>query len=240
MKLDFLVVAAHPDDAEMSVGGTILRLIDASAKVGIVDCTRGEMGTRGTQTDRDSETAAADALMGIHARFNLNLPDARVEASVENREKLAALIRKTKPDVLLAHHPEDLHPDHMAAGHLAREAWYLSGLKRLAQLAGDTSAHRPTNIFHFLSHVAQDPTLVVDISHVWQRKLELVRCYESQLAAQDTEDDGSHFLFGSNIEVRISTKARYFGEKIGVQVGEPLVHLGPLPENDPLRQWLNK
>ncbi len=240
MKLDVLVVAAHPDDAEMSVGGTILRLIDAGAKVGIVDCTRGEMGTRGTQADRDNETAAADRLMRIDARFNLNLPDSRVESSVENREKLASLIRKTKPDVILAHHPTDLHPDHMAAGDLAREAWYLSGLKRLAQIAGDETAHRPAHIFHFLSHVSQDPTMVVDITEVWERKLHVVRCYESQLTAQGPDDDGEHFLFGSNIEERITTKARYFGEKIGVQVGEPFVHMGPIPENDRLRHWLNK
>ncbi|MCA9000571.1 MAG: bacillithiol biosynthesis deacetylase BshB1 [Planctomycetes bacterium] len=239
MKLDFLVVAAHPDDAEISVGGTILRLIDAGARVGIVDCTRGEMGTRGTQADRDNETAAADRLMRIHARFNLNLPDARVEVNVENREKLAALIRRTKPSAILAHHPEDLHPDHMAAGELARKAWYLSGLKRLAQLSGDEEAHRPAHIFHFLSHIPQDPTLVVDITSVWKRKLELVHCYGSQLTAQAPDDKGEHFLFGSNIEERIHTKARFFGEKIGVLVGEPLVHMGPLPENDPLRQWLN-
>jgi LmbE family N-acetylglucosaminyl deacetylase len=150
------------------------------------------------------------------------------------------LIRRTKPDVILAHHPEDLHPDHMAAGDLARKAWYLSGLKRLAELAGDEGAHRPAHIFHFLSHVAQDPTLVVDVTDVWKRKIALVHCYQSQLSPQEPGDEGKHFLFGSNVEERILTKARYFGEKVSVQVGEPLVHMGPLPENDKLRQWLNK
>ncbi|MEZ5975042.1 MAG: bacillithiol biosynthesis deacetylase BshB1 [Planctomycetota bacterium] len=238
MKLDVLVVAAHPDDAEISAGGTILRLRDAGARVGIVDMTRGEMGTRGTQADRDAEAEAANRAMDLTARFNLDLGDARVEVSVKNREALAALIRETAPEVVIAHHPRDMHPDHIATGHLAREAWYLSGLKRLAQDAGGAPARRPPFLFHFLSHVSVEPSLVVDITPVWQRKLEVVRCYGSQLESREAGDNGQHFLFGTDIEERMTTKARYFGEKVRVPYGEPLVHDGPLPIDHGLVRWL--
>ena len=238
MKLDVLVVAAHPDDAEISMGGTILRLIQAGALVGIVDLTQGEMGTRGTGETRTEETAKAGQVMGIHARYNLGLPDARVEVNVENREALATIVRETSPSVMLAHHVEDLHPDHIAAGQLARQAWYLAGLKRLASQSGDAPAHRPGFLFHFLSHVSTEPTLVVDVTPVWTKKLETVRCYASQLKPENLDDNGEHFLFGADIEERMSTKARYFGEKIRVPLGEPLVHIGALPIEHGLSPWL--
>lgn len=236
--LDVLVVAAHPDDAEISMGGTILRLLEAGAKVGVVDVTRGEMGTRGSQADRDAEAEAATKTMGLSARFNLGLPDARVEVSVPHREALAALFRQTTPDVVIAHHVEDMHPDHAATGQLAQQAWYLSGLRRLAEQSGKGSAHRPKHLFHFLSHRNTEPSLVVDVTSVWEQKLAAVRCYGTQLKPQDASDRGEHFLFGSDIEERMTTKARFFGEKISVRYGEPLVHQGPLPVDHALTRWL--
>lgn len=237
LKLDVLVVAAHPDDAEISVGGTLLRLIDAGAKVGVVDATHGEMGSRGSGETRDAELAAATQAMGIHVRENLDLPDGRVQVTVEARERLAALFRRYRPDAVVSHHVEDLHPDHQATGRLAREAWFLSGLKRLAQDAGQ-DAHRPRAIYHYLSHTLSAPTFVVDIGEVWERKLQAVRCYSSQLAPEDKEDDGSHFLFGADIEERMTTKARFWGEAISARLGEPFLHQGPMPVDDPLRRWL--
>jgi bacillithiol biosynthesis deacetylase BshB1 len=232
-KLDVLVVAAHPDDAEISIGGTILRLVESGRQVGIVDMTRGELGTRGTAEDRARETAAANRLLGLALRENLELPDGRVEESVEARERLAATIRRHRPEILIAHHVEDLHPDHQATGLLARSAWYLSGLRRLA-LPGDAPASRPKRLYHFMSHVAFEPTFVVDIGPVWERKVALVRCYESQLRPEDGADRGQHLLFGADILARMETKARTYGERIGVRYGEPLFHRGPLPCFDPL------
>ena len=234
MKLDALVIAAHPDDAEISLGGTILRLVAAGAQVGICDLTRGEMGTRGTETDRTRETEAANRVMGLAVRRNLELPDGRVQVSVEAREALAAILREHAPELVLAHHTEDLHPDHAACGELARQAWYLSGLKRLAEQAGDAPARRPKRLLHFQGHVAFDPTVVVDITPVWAKKVELIRCYTSQLEPQGAGDKGEHFLFGADILARAETKARYWGEQIGVAYGEPLLHRGPLPVHDPL------
>jgi len=228
MKLDALIVAAHPDDAEICVGGSILKLVDAGLRVGIVDVTRGEMGTRGTRAERDAETAAANQLMRLSARRNLDLPDGRVQVNVEAREKLARVLRDHAPEIVLAQHTDDLHPDHAATGRLAREAWYLSGLSRLAQLDGGPPAARPKRLYHFMGHVPFEPTLVVDIGDVWERKVALVRCYASQLAPAGDGDRGQHFLFGADILSRMETRARFFGERIGARVGEPLLALGPL------------
>lgn len=234
MKLDVLVVAAHPDDAEISVGGTLLCLVRAGRKVGVVDLTRGEMGTRGSADDRARETATANAILGLAVRHNLELEDGRVQATIEARERLAAIVRDHQPDVLLAHHTDDLHPDHRQAGELARAAWYLSGLSRLASKTSDRPTRRPRRLYHFMGHLPFDPTFVVDIGSVWEEKVRLVRSYATQLAPADAGDRGEHFLFGADILARMETKARTYGERIGVRYGEPFLHLGPLPCLDPL------
>jgi LmbE family N-acetylglucosaminyl deacetylase len=115
---------------------------------------------------------------------------------------------------------------------LAREAWYLSGLKRLAELDGGPEAKRPRRILHYSGHIPFDPTIVIDIGAVWAQKVELVRCYASQLAPAAAGDRGQHLLFGADILERMETKARYFGERIGVRYGEPLLHVGPLAPQD--------
>lgn len=232
MKLDVLAIAAHPDDAEISIGGTLLRLAATGRKIGIVDVTRGEMGTRGTADDRRRETEAANERLGLAWRHNLGEPDGRVQVGVDARERLAALIRETEPEILIAQHTDDLHPDHRATGELARLAWYLSGLARLA--GGTKPVRRPLRLYHFMGHVPFEPTFVVDIGPVWNEKIELVRCYASQLTPAGSGDRGQHFLFGADILARMETKARTWGERIGVRYGEPLLHVGPLPCFDPL------
>lgn len=235
MKLDLLVVAAHPDDAEISVGGTILMAARAGRKVGVLDVTRGEMGTRGSAADRERETRAATELMGLSWRGNLGLPDSRVVADLEARESLARVLRETRPGVVISHHTEDLHPDHSATGQLTREAWYLAGLSRIPERDGDPHpAHRPERLYHFMSHVEFSPTFVVDIGPVWEEKRAVVACYASQLAPRDDEDRGEHFLFGADILQRMESKARFYGEKIGALYGEPLLSIGPVPLADPL------
>jgi len=234
MNLDCLVIAAHPDDAEISVGGTLLKLAAAGKKTGIVDVTRGELGTRGTAEDRAQESSRASELLGLSFRHNLDAGDGRVVVTPELRERLAALIREHTPELVLCHHTEDHHPDHAASGRLAREAWYLAGLGRLAEQAGGAPAHRPARIYEFLGHVPFDPTVVVDIGSVWEEKVALVRSYASQLAPADDADEGAHLLFGADILQRMETKARFFGERAGFRYGEPLLHRGPLPAFDPL------
>jgi N-acetylglucosamine malate deacetylase 1 len=235
-KLDVLVVAAHPDDAEISAGGTILRLVDAGARVGILDVTRGEMGTRGTREDRDAEAERASELLGLAWRGNLEQPDGRVQVTVEAREALAALLRELQPDLLLGHHLDDPHPDHEASARLTKEAWYLSGLRRLATLAGGAPARRPAQHLHFLSHTPFEPTLVVDIEPVWERKREAVLAYATQL---EPKDDGKHFLYGADILERVETKARSYGERIGKRYGEPLLAREAMGLDAPILRWLS-
>ncbi|MDP6839679.1 MAG: bacillithiol biosynthesis deacetylase BshB1, partial [Planctomycetota bacterium] len=228
MRLDCLAIAAHPDDGEISAGGTLLTLARAGHAIGIVDLTAGESGTRGDQATRAAETDAASEKLGLALRHNLGLPDGRVVPTVEAREELALLIRRHRPRLILAHHTQDLHPDHAAAGTLARQAWYLAGLAKLG--GADTApAHRPERILHFMSHERFEPTMVVDIGPVWKDKLDLVRCFASQLRPQTDGDRGEHFLFGADILERVETKARFWGERIGVRYGEPLLHRGPIP-----------
>jgi bacillithiol biosynthesis deacetylase BshB1 len=226
--LDLLIIAAHPDDAEIALGGTILRLTDRGFKVGILDLTGGEMGTRGTQEDRAQEAASAGRLMGLTLRRNLALPDGRLRAGVSERETVAHALCEYKPNILIGHYPDDPHPDHRGAGQLARDGWYLSGLQKLADKNGWGSAQRPAERYCFHSHTAFKPSLVVDISAVFERKLDVIRAYASQLAPSSAADDGGHFLKGSDILERVTHKARTYGEAIGVRYGEPLLCPGPL------------
>jgi bacillithiol biosynthesis deacetylase BshB1 len=197
------------------------------------------MGTRGTVEERDAETHRANELMRLALRTNLGLPDGRVQVTVEAREQLARMLREYAPRIVLAQYTDDLHPDHAATGRLAREAWYLSGLARLAQIDGGAPAARAKRFFHFMGHVPFEPTLVVDIGSVWERKLELVRAYASQLEPAGAQDRGQHFLFGADILGRMETRARFFGERIGARVGEPLLALGPLAVNEPSKLFLD-
>ena len=230
--LDVLVIAAHPDDAEISVGGSLLRWTASGRRVGVIDLTRGEMGTRGRREDRTREAEAATKLLGLTVRRNLELPDGRVEARLEARETLARILREHRPRLVLAQHVEDLHPDHAACGVLAREAWYLSGLGRLAEIDGGPPAHRPRLLLHFAGHVPFEPTFVVDIEDFWEAKKELIRCYATQIEPQAPGDRGEHLLFGADILQRAETQARYWGGRIGRRFGEPLLHRGPLPMTD--------
>src|SRR5690349_3215983 len=232
MKLDLSVIAARPEDAELGVGGRMLLFRRAGRQVGVLDVTRGEMGTRGTVADRDKETAAASRALDLTLRENLGLHDVRVVPSLEARERLAHRIRDLAPDLVLAHHVEALHPDHAAAGEPARQAWYLSGLSRLAGASGGAPARRPRRLMHYMGHVPFEPTLVVDITPVWEAKCEAVRAYASQLRPANAPDRGQRFLFGADVLGRMETRAHFYGERIGARYGEPLFSRGPFAIDD--------
>lgn len=223
MKLDLLVVAAHPDDAELSVGGTLLLAAEAGLAVGVLDLTAGEAGTRGSREERAAEASAAAEALGLTWRGNLDLGDARLVADVGAREQLAAELARLRPATLLSHlpsetpgWPRDRHPDHVAAGDLARDAAFLAGLTNLT----GTPAHRPTRHLAFPSHELGPADLVVDVTPVWERKLAAARCHASQL---DAGDGGEHLPGGSDIVERLEVRSRLWGERIGARHGEPLV-----------------
>ena len=225
--LDLLVIAAHPDDAEISVGGTLLVARARGLATGVLDLTRGEMGTFGTPEVRAEEAAAASAVLGLAWRRNLGLPDARLVDQVEARERVAEVLRATRPRVLLVHDPLDLHPDHAAAARIARAAAYLAGLARLAAGEGQTATpFRPTRLFTFFSHEAPAPGFVVDIGATFEEKLRAVRCYRSQCAQEG--ESGTLFLRGTDIVERVRTRARFDGARVGIPFGEALSADRPL------------
>ena len=232
MKLDVLVIAAHPDDAEISAGGTILRLTRAGKKVGIVDMTRGEMGTRGSAEDRDRETQRQNGLAraGLALRQNLELPDGRVLPHVEARERLAALIRECAPDLVLAHHTEDLHPDH-AADRRARSASVVSLRPRASGGTNRRSARQtpaPLDALHEPRSVRTDPR-GRHRAGVGGEVRPGARLCQPARGPRSAGPRGKHFFFGADILVRMETRARTWGERIGARYGEPLLHRGPLP-----------
>ena len=227
--LDLLVVAAHPDDAEISVGGILLLAKAAGLSTGVLDLTAGERGTRGSRRERAKEAAAASAILELDFRGNLDLGDARLVDDVASREALASELARLAPTTVIGHvhsglaHriPLDRHPDHVAAGDLTRAATFLSGV---AKVTGEPAA-RATRLLSFPSHELAEPDLVVDISSVWERKLEAVRCYVSQLGsrgATDAPDSGTHLPGGSDIVERIERRSRLWGERIGARHAEPL------------------
>jgi len=233
--LDLLVVAAHPDDAEIAVGGTLLLARDAGLRTGVLDLTAGERGTRGSREERTAEAAAAGTALGLAFRGNLDLGDARLADHTANRERLAAELARLAPTTVLTHAPTglahrlpvDRHPDHAAAGDLCRAACFLAGLTKVT----NAPSHRPHRLLYFPSHELAEPDLVVDVSAVWERKLEAVRCYASQLSrsaqnptVHDTAGDpDAHLPGGSDIVERIERRSRLWGERIGSRHGEPLL-----------------
>jgi len=222
--LDLLVVAAHPDDAEISVGGTILVARAHGLRVGVLDLTAGEAGTRGSREERAAEAEFASRRLDLSWRGNLDLGDAQLANDLPSRKALAMALAELRPTTVLGHTPDDLHPDHAAAGALCRDSCYLAGLTKFV----DGPAHRPSRLLQFLSHEVRDPDLVVDVTAVWARKLEAIRSYASQLAAKDGVDAGEHLPTGSDIVGRAEAKARFWGARIGVAFGEALLSPRPL------------
>lgn len=221
---DALAVGPHPDDVEIAAAGTLLQLRDAGMAIGVVDCTRGEKGSRGTQQERDAEAAAAAALLGCAFRANLGLPDAGVRADDDRGcDLLVAALRQAKPKLLLGPLAHDVHPDHVAAAKLVERAWFLAGLKNHQPQLG--APWRPRLFLRYPGNRQPVPTLVVDVSAVAARKAEVVRCYRSQT----NPPDRGHLVLGLDVVERAEVRDRFHGASIGVARGEAFVHDGPLP-----------
>ena len=221
MKLDALFVASHPDDNEITAGGTAIKLINEGKKVGIVDLTRGELSTRGTLQTRKKETEEASKVMGIHFRTNLKMEDGNIANTKANRSKLIKVIRETKPTIMFAPYPSDRHTDHINASNFIRESAFLSGLTKIK--TGKLEAYRPQRVFYY-RHAYDFPiTFIVDISDTFKQKMKAIECYSTQFykskstSADEPETYISTSLFWKDLESR----ARFFGFKIGAEFGEP-------------------
>jgi bacillithiol biosynthesis deacetylase BshB1 len=217
MKLDILVMAAHPDDAELSCAGTILKHIAAGKKVGIVDFTRGELGTRGTPEIRLQESADATKILGLHVRENLGIRDGFFRNDEETQLKLIEVIRKYQPDIVLANALEDRHPDHGKGAQLAIDACFLSGLRQIK--TGDLPAWRPAQVYHYIQDRYLEPDFVVDISSQWDKKEAAIRAFKSQFFDPNSSEPASYISSPDFLNF-IQARAMEMGHKIGVKYGE--------------------
>ncbi len=220
--LDVLAIAAHPDDAEVGCAGVLIMASDAGLRAGLADLTAGERSTRGTAEGRRAERDRATQTMGLAVRRTLELPDGALGTVPEHRDPVVELIRELRPGVVLAPYPEDRHPDHAAAGRLAREGAFLAGVAKI----GEGEAHRPEHVYHYMVHHPFEPSFVIDVSAVWERKVAALNAYASQFGSGgevETELTGDGFL--SMVEAR----ARFHGAMIGVERGEAFSSPGPVP-----------
>ncbi len=223
---DVMVLAAHPDDAEICCAGTILGLIAQGKKVAIVDMSEGEKGSRGSVETRRIECGAATKMLGVQKRMNLGLPDAGLRDNESCLEPVVMAIRKLRPHILLAHHPHDVHPDHVATGLLARRAHFHSGLVNYGPELGD--AFRPNALVAFPSNDHVEPSFCIDISAQVSAKRSVIECYSSQVG----DDGASHYTKKSSPLTRVQIRDQYFGARTGTAAAEPFVVEGPLPLRD--------
>lgn len=213
-ELDLLVVAPHPDDAEIGCGGLILHARSIGMRVGILDLTSGEPTPRGSLERRAAETAAATKLLQPDLRLNLGLPNRNLEPTLEHRRCLASVFRRTRPKVLFAPHWEDAHPDHLAATELVEAARFWSKLSR-SDIPGQPW-HPSRVLYYFGIHLRNHPrpAFVLDISEHLETKMAAIRCYESQFI------EGRPNTFPTILD-DIRDRARYWGWSIGRPFGEP-------------------
>lgn len=219
---DLLAIAAHPDDAEIGCGGALRLAVEQGRRVAVVDLTRGEQSTRGTVTQRMAEAEASSAVLGLHARHNLGLPDSQLGAHPSHRLELVALLRALRPQVVLAPYWEDRHPDHSAAGKLAREACFFAGVARV----GQGQPHSPARLYFYQLHHPFPPSFVLDISGVWDYKMAAIRAFTSQFGSvtgmAQTAISGGSFLRA------VEARAVLHGAMIGALWGEAFLAAGPI------------
>jgi bacillithiol biosynthesis deacetylase BshB1 len=220
MKLDLLAIAAHPDDAELTCGGTLIKMADRGYKVGILDLTAGEMGTRGTPESRAREAAKAAKILGAKWRGNLGAPDSDVQPTRQNKLRLAQMIRELRPHTVILPYWEARHPDHYHASQLGYEACFLAGLK---QLPIDGEAFRPFKILYSTAYAHVRPTFVVDITAQYDRRRRAILAFTSQFRPAKSAPKSKVHLAIDRLEEEMGQLARHHGQMIGVKYGEPFL-----------------
>jgi bacillithiol biosynthesis deacetylase BshB1 len=223
-KLDLLVIAAHPDDAELGCGGTIARLVQEGRKVGIVDLTQGELGTRGTPELRIQEATEAGNILGIHARENLGLRDGRFENSEQDQIAVIRSIRKYRPDIVITNAPEDRHPDHGRAARLVADSCFYSGLRKiLTDYNGlDQEAWKPKALFHFVQSQTLPIDFVIDISAQWQVKIKSIKAYKSQFFDPQSKEPETYISSPDFLRM-VEARAIEHGHAVGKSYGEGFI-----------------
>lgn len=217
--VDLVFISAHPDDIELCCGGTIIHCVDRGQKVGIVDLTSGEMGTRGNAETRKRESEEAEKLMGSSFRLQLDFGDGGLKTGREQELELIRVLRSARPSIVFAPWPDDRHPDHSRAGRIVTEASFYSGLTKI-----DTGqkAHRPQTVAYFLQNYMQPPSFIVDVSAAHERKMKAVAAFKSQFYNPDSTEPSTRIAEKSFLAM-IEGRARHYGGMIGAEFGEPFV-----------------
>jgi bacillithiol biosynthesis deacetylase BshB1 len=231
-QVDILAIFAHPDDVELAVGGTLLKLKHLGYKTGALDVTQGDMGTRGTVEGRAEEAADAAKILKLDVRENLGLPDGHVFADDESRAKLVRVLRRLKPKVIFTHQDNDPHPDHNHIVQLVRESARLASMRRYDEETGDEKIAVPIVAHNIFSRLVP-PSFVVDISDFLDEKIAAIRAHKSQFYdANSTEPETR--LTDKNFLAQLESRSRYFGSLIGVSAGEPFYVREALNIEDPI------
>jgi bacillithiol biosynthesis deacetylase BshB1 len=221
MRLDLLAIAAHPDDVELTCGGTLLKASEQGYKTGILDLTAGEMGTRGTPETRLKEAAKAASLLRVSHRENLFLPDAHLEASKPMKMAVAQRIRALRPHTVILPYWEGRHPDHYAAARLGYEGCFLAGLK---QLPIEGEAFRPFKILYSTIYFREvRPTFVVDISRYFDQRYKAILAYHSQFRPKAKDKKSKVDIPLDRLHHEVNLIARYYGQMAGVEYAEPFL-----------------
>jgi len=222
--VDVLAIAAHRDDAELTCGGTLAKVARAGHRVGILDLTAGESGTRGSAELRGAEAERAAQALGVQVRLNAGLPDAHLENNEPSRALLVRILRDTRPRVVILPYPVGRHPDHRVASELGRDACYLAGLQKYAVPHPPDAAppaHRPFKVLYSLAYREDPvkPTFVVDISATFDAKMAAIRCYASQF--DGVKAAGETFPTGLDLYELIRVQSAHYGSLIRTAYGEP-------------------
>ncbi|HCY45699.1 MAG TPA: bacillithiol biosynthesis deacetylase BshB1 [Flavobacteriales bacterium] len=229
MKLDILAFAAHPDDIELSAGGTLVKAVKEGRKVGIVDLTKGELGSRGSSVIRANEAVAAAEILGLSIRENLGLADGFFEINQTSQLEVIKMIRKYQPEIVLANAVSDRHPDHGKGAELVHKSAFLSGLIKIkTEVDGEEqAAWRPKRVFHYIQDHYIKPDFVVNITDEFEEKLKSIMAYSSQFFSP--EDDGVKTpISGEDFVKFIEGRARQMGREAGYEMGEGFTVSNPL------------
>jgi bacillithiol biosynthesis deacetylase BshB1 len=234
MKLDILVLPVHPDDAELGCSGTILKEVALGRKVGIVDLTRGELGTRGSAEIRDKEAAVSAKILGLTMRDNLGLPDGFFENNKPHQLKVIEAIRRFRPEIVITNAYHDRHPDHGRASDLVEDSAFLSGLRKIeTSFNGEKQEEwRPKLVLHFIQDNYIKPDILIDVTEYWDQKLESIHAFGSQFFNPEWEGEPQTYISSPEFIQVIEARAREYGKSIGVKFAEGFISRKILGVND--------
>ena len=221
MKLDVLAFAAHPDDVEMSCGATLAKYASLGKKVGIVDFTQGQMGTRGTPELRLEEAEKSAEILKLAARENLGFEDIYFTNDIEHQLKVVEMIRKYQPDIVLANAQKDRHPDHEKAAAIVKIAVFLSGLEKLATTIEEVKQEpwRPRSVYHYIQSTMLDPDFVLDVSEFWELRNQAIYAFASQVHVPNSGGTET-FISSPEFMLMLDARGKMLGQSIGAKFGE--------------------